>query len=48
MLLTRTDVGWPLVIAGVTKITYDLILLVLYRDVPEEIGARRSTARSGP
>jgi MFS family permease len=45
VLLDHTTFGWPLVIAGVTKITYDLLLLGLYRDVPEEVGARRS--RSG-
>ena len=41
-LLERTTFGWPLIIAGVTKIAYDLTLLVLYHDVPEEEGARRS------
>jgi MFS family permease len=41
MLLARTTFGWPLVIAGVMKITYDLLLLALYRDVREEEGARR-------
>jgi MFS family permease len=40
-LLTRTTFGWPLVIAGAMKITYDLLLLVLYRQVPAEAGARR-------
>ena len=42
MLLARTTFGWPLVIAGVMKITYDLLLLALYRDVREEEGARRT------
>jgi MFS family permease len=42
VLLDHTTFGWPLVIAGATKITYDLTLLVLYRDVPEVEGARRS------
>jgi len=41
MLLTRTTFGWPLIIAGLMKITYDLLLLALYRDVREEVGARR-------
>jgi MFS family permease len=41
-LLTRTTFGWPLVIAGVTKIAYDLTLLGLYHDVPEEEGAHRT------
>ena len=42
LLLSATDVGWPLVIAGTMKITYDLILLVLYRSVPEVEGAARA------
>jgi MFS family permease len=42
MLLTRTTFGWPLVIAGLTKITYDLMLLATYRHVPETEGARRT------
>ena len=46
VLLTRTTFGWPLVIAGATKITYDLALLVLYRDVPEQVGARRGDGRA--
>ncbi len=41
-LLTRTTFGWPLLIAGVVKITYDVLLLVLYRDVAEEVGASRA------
>lgn len=42
LLLSATDVGWPLVIAGTMKIAYDLILLVLYRSVPEVEGASRA------
>ena len=41
LLLSATDVGWPLVIAGTMKIAYDLVLLVLYRSVPEAEGASR-------
>ena len=41
-LLARTSFGWPLVIAGAVKITYDVLLLVLYRDVAEEVGAARA------
>lgn len=41
-LLARTTFGWPLVIAGGVKATYDVLLLVLYRDVAEEIGAARA------
>ena len=41
-LLTRTTFGWPLLIAGVMKITYDVVLLVLHRDTPEAV-ARPAT-----
>lgn len=34
-LLTRSTFGWPLLIAGSSKLVYDLILLALYRNVPE-------------
>lgn len=34
-LLSATSFGWPLVIAGVTKLVYDLTLLALYRNTPE-------------
>jgi hypothetical protein len=30
------------VIAGAVKVTYDVLLLVLYRDVAEEVGASRA------
>ena len=49
-LLTKSDIGWPLVIAGVAKATYDLLLLARFRSVvPEEedLPRRRSSAR-GP
>jgi MFS family permease len=37
-MLQRSDFGWPLLIAGGLKITYDLTLLALFHDVrpPEE------------
>jgi MFS family permease len=35
VLLAHSTFGWPLLIAGVVKITYDLVLLTLYRDLPE-------------
>ena len=37
-LLDRSDVGWPLMIAGLIKITYDLLLLVTFGAIrpPEE------------
>lgn len=41
-LLEASSFGWPLVIAGATKITYDLLLVGLYRHVPEQVGATRS------
>ena len=41
VLLTHSTFGWPLLIAGVMKMTYDVLLLVLYRNVPETVGARR-------
>ncbi len=42
ILLTHSTFGWPLLIAGTMKMTYDLLLLVLYRDMPEEAGANRA------
>jgi MFS family permease len=44
-LLDHSSFGWPLVIAGLTKISYDLVLLTLYHDMPEEVGARRIPRR---
>ncbi|MEQ1788317.1 MAG: MFS transporter, partial [Acidimicrobiales bacterium] len=37
-MLQHTDFGWPLIIGGVLKISYDLTLLAMFRDVrpPEE------------
>jgi len=42
-MLGRTDFGWPLVIAGLCKATYDLLLLRMFRHVrpPEEAHAGR-------
>ncbi|MGH8977014.1 MAG: MFS transporter [Acidimicrobiia bacterium] len=45
MMLDRSTFGWPPLIAGVVKLAYDLLLLGLYRNVPEEAGARRVRAR---
>ena len=45
-LLTRTTFGWPLLLAGAMKITYDLLLLALFRDVPVEVGAQRRRIRA--
>ena len=37
-MLDHSDFGWPLIIAGVLKITYDLLLLRMFRNIrpPEE------------
>jgi MFS family permease len=48
VLLEHTTFGWPLVIAGLTKVTYDLTLLGLYHDVPEQEGARRGQSSPAP
>ena len=41
-LLTLSSFGWPLVVGGVVKGVYDILLLVKFRSVrpPEEAGAR--------
>jgi MFS family permease len=38
-MLARTTFGWPLVIGGAIKATYDLLLLAQFRELrpPEEI-----------
>jgi predicted MFS family arabinose efflux permease len=41
VLLAASTFGWPLLIAGGAKMLYDILLLVLYRNVPEVEGARR-------
>jgi MFS family permease len=40
-MLGHSDFGWPLVVGGVVKATYDLLLLRQFRDVrpPEELAA---------
>ena len=42
-LLSRTDFGWPLVLAGTAKIVYDLLILWQFqsRRPEEEVAARR-------
>ncbi|SEO45452.1 Predicted arabinose efflux permease, MFS family [Actinacidiphila rubida] len=40
-LLTVSHAGWPLLIGGIMKITYDLALWRLYHHVPERSGGRR-------
>ena len=38
-MLDQSTFGWPLLICAACKITYDLLLLVMFRDVrpPEEL-----------
>jgi MFS family permease len=40
-MLSNSTFGWPLIVAGAMKALYDVLLLVMYRNVPEEEGARR-------
>jgi sugar phosphate permease len=40
-MLSNSTFGWPLIVAGVMKALYDVLLLVMYRNVPEEVGASR-------
>lgn len=37
VLLSHSTFGWPLLIAGLSKGTYDVLLLILYRNVPERV-----------
>ena len=48
VLLSHSSFGWPLVIAGTMKAAYDVALLLLYRSVPEEEGARRERTTRAP
>ena len=45
-LLSVTSFGWPLVLAGVLKAAYDLILLRMFRDLrpPEEQADHRRSS----
>ena len=45
-MLSQSTFGWPLIVAGAMKATYDLLLLAMYRNVPEAVGARRRSATS--
>jgi MFS family permease len=47
VLLTHSTFGWPLLIAGGMKMGYDLLLLGLYRNVPETSGAQRPRRERG-
>jgi predicted MFS family arabinose efflux permease len=46
-MLDHSTFGWPLVIAGCTKLAYDILLLVMFRHVrpPEEMPANIATTR---
>ncbi|MDP9403434.1 MAG: MFS transporter [Actinomycetota bacterium] len=46
LLLSASDIGWPLLIAGGTKIVYDLLLLGLYRHVPAGVAPPSTAAAS--
>ncbi len=48
ILLTQSTFGWPLIIAGLMKISYDLLLLGFYRNVPETSGAQRARRARPP
>jgi MFS family permease len=47
-MLGRSTFGWPLIVGGVLKATYDLLLLRQFRDLrpPEESGTHPYAARS--
>jgi len=40
-LLSRSTFGWPLLIAGIVKFSYDVILLVLHRNTPVGVAETR-------
>ena len=40
-MLSNSTFGWPLIVAGALKALYDVLLLLMYRNVPEEEGAGR-------
>ena len=46
--MTKSDIGWPLVIAGAGKATYDLLLLALFRSVVPEGEDRAGLDTSSP
>jgi hypothetical protein len=39
LILDRSPVGWPLIVGGVLKAIYDVLLLVQLRDIPVEDAA---------
>ena len=40
-MLSGSTFGWPLIAAGASKTLYDVLLLAMFRSVPEEEGASR-------
>jgi predicted MFS family arabinose efflux permease len=48
-LLEHSSFGWPLVLAGICKVVYDLTLLFMFRELrpPEEMGGRTAGAPGG-
>jgi predicted MFS family arabinose efflux permease len=42
-LLTQTTFGWPLILAGIAKITYDLLLLAQFQSRPPQEEVVRTT-----
>ena len=40
-MLSSSTFGWPLIVAGASKTLYDVLLLAMYRSVPEVEGASR-------
>jgi predicted MFS family arabinose efflux permease len=52
-MLDHSSFGWPLIVAGTLKICYDLLLLMMFRNVrpPEEmsgVGSSRDAVRARP
>lgn len=45
LLLSASSIGWPLLIAGGVKVVYDVLLLVLYRDLPVAVAAPPAPAQ---
>jgi MFS family permease len=47
-LLQRSTFGWPLIVAGVLKLAYDVLLLVMFRQVRPLPASGGDGRRSGP
>jgi len=46
-LLSHTTFGWPLLIAGATKFSYDILLLIFHRNTPEAVVSPRAPVSAG-